>query len=141
MKGLTSIELAILLAIIIVIAVAVGWYMYTTFTASTSAQAKLIISQATYAVSSSSSSGGTLTLVVSNPGPVQQITIQSIYLSGQPCGSSSNTVTVITSTGTFPVSVQCPVSATPGTTLQGYVVLSTGTTFPFTAVVTTAAQS
>jgi hypothetical protein len=35
LKGLTSIELAILLAIIIVIAVAVGWYMYTTFLAST----------------------------------------------------------------------------------------------------------
>lgn len=131
MKGLTSIELAILLAIIIVIAVAVGWYMYTTFVASTSAQAKLIVSQATY-----SSTSGTLTLVVSNPGPAATVTITGVYLNGTSCTSISPT-TISSSAGATQVTASCSlaVKPTPGTTLQGYVVLSTGTTFPFTAVV------
>lgn len=133
MKGLTSIELAILLAIIIVIAVAVGWYMYTTFTASTSAQAKLIISQATY-----SSGSKQLTLVVTNPGPVATVTISNIYLNGTACSSSPLNWAISTSSGATTKSLECklPATVTPGTTLQGYVVLSTGTTFPFTAVVT-----
>ena len=135
MKGLTSIELAILLAIIIVIAVAVGWYMYTTFVASTSAQAKLIVSQATLFTN------GTLKLVVSNPGPAATVTITNVFVNGTSCslGTKNNpltTVTVSSSKGAMIVNATCPFTTlVPGTTLQGYVVLSTGTTFPFTAVV------
>ena len=137
MKGLTSIELAILLAIIIVIAVAVGWYMYTTFVASTTSQAKLSISQATYSHPSSTGANGTLTLIVTNPGPAATVTITAVYLNGVQCSSTSSTpVTVSTSQGAISVTFSCSVQATPGTTLNGYVVLSTGTTFPFVATVT-----
>jgi type IV pilus assembly protein PilA len=37
-KGMTSIEIAILVAIVLAIAVAVGWYLYTTFAASVGSQ-------------------------------------------------------------------------------------------------------
>jgi uncharacterized protein (UPF0333 family) len=129
MKGLTSIELAILLAIIIVIAVAVGWYMYTTFVASTTSQAKLSISQATY-----SSTSKNLTLIVTNPGPAATVTITAVYLNGTQC--TGTPVTVSTSQGATAEKFSCTITAVPGTTLNGYVVLSTGTTFPFVATVT-----
>jgi len=132
MKGLTSIELAILLAIIIVIAVAVGWYMYTTFVASTTAQGRLAVSSAQI------TSSGSLTLTVYNPGPVP-VTIQAVYVNGQSCGTFSTTVDVgatksVTGSG-------CGSNFVPGTTVSGYVVLSSGATLPFTAVVVQGSQN
>jgi len=131
MKGLTSIELAILLAIIIVIAVAVGWYMYTTFVASTTSQAKLIVSAAILRTN------GTLYLTVTNPGPAASVTITSVYVNGTSC-TISGTTTIAASAGAVTVKAECNNLGTlvPGTTLNGYVVLSTGTTFPFVATVT-----
>jgi len=132
MKGLTSIELAILLAIIIVIAVAVGWYMYTTFVASTTSQAKLIVSAAIL-----SSTTKQLNLTVTNPGPAATVTITSVYVNGTSC-TPSGTTTIAASAGAVTVKATCSSLGTlvPGTTLNGYVVLSTGTTFPFVATVT-----
>jgi len=40
-KGMTSLEIAIIVAIVLIIAVAVGWYLYTTFVASTTGQPRL----------------------------------------------------------------------------------------------------
>jgi len=129
MKGLTSIELAILLAIIIVIAVAVGWYMYTTFVASTAAQGTLAVSSAQIDTS------GSLTLTVYNPGPVG-VTIQAVYVNGKPCDNNLNKQVSVGDTTT--VSVSCKdLSLTPGTTVSGYVVLSSGATLPFKATVVT----
>ncbi len=149
MKGLTSIELAILLAIIIVIAVAVGWYMYTTFLASTSSSPKLQIVSAVY-----NSTKHTLNLTVVNPGPVSKVGIAAIYLNGQPCSpppytvtttvASSQTVTTgVTTTTAIPMSNQtitisttCSgISAAVGTQLSGQLVTTAGTTFPFIATV------
>ncbi|KUO88241.1 MAG: hypothetical protein AT715_07880 [Thermoproteus sp. JCHS_4] len=134
MKGLTSIELAILLAIIIVIAVAVGWYMYTTFLASTSSSPKIQIVSAKYSPGTSNSSG-TLTLTVVNPGPVNNVGISAIYLNGQSCTSISPTSVAISSTPQT-ITASCSVSAAVGTQLSGQLVTTAGTTFPFTAVVT-----
>ena len=145
MKGLTSIELAILLAIIIVIAVAVGWYMYTTFLASTSSSPKIQIVSAQYSAGTS-----TLTLTVINPGPVNNVGISAIYLSGVQCSVSSVGGTAVASgqTPTVPIggpttiSATCesstggPISNAVGTQLSGQLVTTAGTTFPFTAVVT-----
>ena len=131
MKGLTSIELAILLAIIIVIAVAVGWYMYTTFLASTSSSPKLQIVSAQY-----SSSSGTLTLTVVNPGPVDNVGISAIYLAGVQCTGLSTT-SVSISGSPHSITATCSgISAAVGTQLSGQLVTTAGTTFPFTAVVT-----
>jgi type IV pilus assembly protein PilA len=41
LKGMTSLEIAIIVAIVLVIAVAVGWYLYTTFVASATGQPRL----------------------------------------------------------------------------------------------------
>jgi uncharacterized protein (UPF0333 family) len=131
MKGLTSIELAILLAIIIVIAVAVGWYMYTTFLASTSSSPKLQIVSAQY-----SSSSGTLVVTVVNPGPVNNVGISAIYLNGVPC-TGINVTSVAISSAPKPIGATCSgISAAVGTQLSGQLVTTAGTTFPFTAVVT-----
>ncbi len=131
MKGLTSIELAILLAIIIVIAVAVGWYMYTTFLASTSSSPKLQIVSAQYSAGTS-----TLTLTVVNPGPVNNVGISAVYLNGQSC-SSINPTSVPISNTTQSITATCKgISAAVGTQLSGQLVTTAGTTFPFTAIVT-----
>jgi len=138
-KGMTSIEIAIIVAIVLVIAVAVGWYLYTTFTASTGAQARLTVASATF-----NSTKKELTLIVSNPGPVE-VTIQSVYLAGQACSNLEADGTGLTSengqvkiavgaTGTVKATCES-VSATPGTMLQGQVITTAGTSFPFTASV------
>ncbi len=147
MKGLTSIELAILLAIIIVIAVAVGWYMYTTFLASTSSSPKLQVVSATYYTDA------TLMITVINPGPVNNVGISAIYLSGVQCSVSKVGDTTVASgqTPTVPIggpttitatcgSSNSPVSSAVGTQLSGQLVTTAGTTFPFTAVVAQGSQ-
>jgi hypothetical protein len=126
---MTSLEIAIIVAIVLVIAVAVGWYLYTTFVASTTAQGRLAISNAEFITSSSGP--GTLRLFVTNPGP-QEVTIQSVVLNGVSCSLQPKPLPVGNSTW---VTATCSVSATPGTMLPGYVVTTAGTTFPFNAVV------
>ncbi len=132
MRGLTSLEIAIIVAIILVIAVAVGWYLYTTFAASTTAQARLSVSSAEF-------SNGTLTLYVINPGPAD-VTIQAVNLAGQSCsGGSGGDFTIgntINAGDAGTLVAECSgVTAQPGTTLQGTVITTAGTSFPFTAVV------
>jgi len=129
MKGLTSIELAILLAIIIVIAVAVGWWVYTTYLATASGSPTLQIVSAQY-----SSGSNTLTLYVVNPGPVNNVGISAVYLSGQQCSTSNSTVPL--SSKPLKIVATCnSISAAAGTQLSGQLVTTAGTTFPFTAVV------
>jgi len=145
LKGLTSIELAILLSIIIVIAV--GWYMYTTFLASTSSSPTLQVASATYYTN------GTLKITVINPGPVNNVGISAIYLSGVQCSDSKVGGTAVASgqTPTVPIggpttitatceSSTSPVSNTVGTKLSGQLVTTAGTPFPFTAVVAQGSQ-
>jgi hypothetical protein len=126
LKGMTSLEIAIIVAIVLIIAVAVGWYLYTTFVASTIGQPRLNVVSAEL-----SSNTGQLRLILVNPGPVD-VQISSVEIGGQvvtvirtiPVGRNE-TVTV-TVTG---------VTATPGTMLPGRVILSGGQSFPFSAVV------
>jgi hypothetical protein len=131
MRGLTSIELAIILAIIIVIAIAVGWYMYTVFLAATSGTPRLSIAGATY-----SSSNGTLTLTVENPGPVATAYIGTVYLAGQSCSLPATPTPVPQTAGVTSVVATCGKGlGAPGTSISGQVVLTSGTTYPFTAMV------
>jgi hypothetical protein len=124
LKGMTSLEIAIIVAIVLIIAVAVGWYLYTTFVATATGQPRLNIVSAEI-------TGSTLKLLVVNPGPVD-VQISQVEIAGQlfpkvetiPVGSNK-TVTV-TVTG---------VTAVPGTMLSGRVILSGGQSFPFNAVV------
>jgi len=125
LRGMTSLEIAIIVAIVLIIAVAVGWYLYTTFVASVSGQPRLNVVSAEL-----SSSTGQLKLVLVNPGPVD-VQIGSVEIAGE----------VVTVTDTIAVgeqktvTVSVGVSATPGTMLPGRVILSGGQSFPFSAVV------
>jgi len=128
LKGMTSLEIAIIVAIILIIAIAVGWYLYTTFVASTSAQGRLAVSSAEF-----SNSTQKLTLFVSNPGP-QPVTIQSVVLSGTTCTDIDPTTLKIGNQTS--VTATCSIgTVTPGTMLPGYVVTTAGSTFPFNAIV------
>jgi len=126
LKGMTSLEIAIIVAIVLVIAVAVGWYLYTTFTAAGTGQPRLnIVSAELY------SSTRELKLVLVNPGPVE-VQIHSVEIAGQ----------VVTATQTIPVGDRADVTVTvsgitavPGTMLPGRVILSGGQSFPFSALV------
>ncbi|RFA97155.1 class III signal peptide [Pyrobaculum aerophilum] len=141
LKGMTSIEIAIIVAIVLIIAVAVGWYLYTTFVASTGAQARLATSNAEYVNATQR-----LRIFVTNPGPVN-VTITGITLQGQPCSlvdpSSGASKWAVKEAGGIKIVVggsgyinaTCSVKAVPGTSLSGYVTTSAGTSFPFTAVV------
>jgi len=125
-RGMTSLEIAIIVAIVLIIAVAVGWYLYTTFVATAVGQPRLNIVSAEL-----SSSTGELRLRVVNPGPVD-VQISNVEIAGRlfdmretiPVGGN-RTVTVTVS----------GVTATPGTMLPGRVILSGGQSFPFSAVV------
>jgi len=130
MKGLTSIELAILLSIIIVIAVAVGWWIYTTYLATASGSPTLQIVSAQY-----NSTGNKLTLYVINPGPVNNVGISAVYLSGQQC-STTNTTVPLSSKPLKIVATCNGISAAAGTRLSGQLVTTAGTAFLFNAVVT-----
>ncbi len=125
LKGMTSLEIAIIVAIVLIIAVAVGWYLYTTFVATTIGQPRLNV------VSAELYTNGTLRLVLVNPGPVD-VQISSVEIGGQ----------VVTATRTIRVGrnetvtvTASGVTATPGTMLPGRVILSGGQSFPFSAVV------
>ncbi len=65
LKGMTSLEIAIIVAIVLIIAVAVGWYLYTTFVASTTGQPRLNV------VSAELSTNGTANTCISQPRPRQ----------------------------------------------------------------------
>jgi len=129
LKGMTSLEIAIIVAIVLIIAVAVGWYLYTTFVASTTGQPRLNV------VSAELSSGtGQLKLVLVNPGPVD-VQISSIEIAGQVISQADINPNVIKVGNQTTVTVKVGVSATPGTMLPGRVILSGGQSFPFNAVV------
>jgi hypothetical protein len=127
-KGMTSLEIAIIVAIVLIIAVAVGWYLYTTFVASTTGQPRLNVVSAE--ITGVSSGSPQLTLILVNPGPVD-VQIGSIEIAGQ--------VVTVTDTITVgdqkTVTVSVGVQATPGTMLPGRVILKGGQSFPFSAVV------
>jgi len=140
LKGMTSLEIAILIAIVLIIAVAVGWYVYTTFIASATGQPRITIHSAEITVG-----GGApqLKVRIANPGPVP-VRIERIEIEGA-TALSPPTCNAITG----PVSglnvgvggeVECGGAlsgfpAVPGTVVSGRVILSGGHSFPFNAAV------
>ncbi len=134
LKGMTSLELAIIVAIVLIIAVAVGWWIYTTFVATAGGQPRLNIVSAEI-------TGTTLRLVVVNPGPVD-VQIDSAEVAGQPVTGLSCTITGGGSGLVIPVGnrAECTgtvtgLTAVPGTMLPGRVILSGGQSFLFNAAV------
>jgi len=129
LKGMTSLEIAIIVAIVLIIAVAVGWYLYTTFVASTTGQPRLnVVSAELY------SGTNQLKLVLVNPGPVD-VQISSIEIAGQVISQDINPNVIKVGNQTTLTVTVTGVSATPGTMLPGRVILSGGQSFPFNALV------
>ena len=135
LKGMTSLEIAIIVAIVLTIAVAVGWYLYTTFVASTTGQPRLnVVSAEIFA------SQKTLNLTLVNPGPVD-VQISTVEISGKTytltCTAVSGTVSnlVISVGAQARCTASVPGTWTPGTMIPGRVILSGGQSFPFNAVV------
>ncbi|MGC9050826.1 class III signal peptide [Pyrobaculum sp.] len=124
LKGMTSLEIAIIVAIVLIIAVAVGWYLYTTFVASTTGQPRLNV------VSAELYTNGTLRLVLVNPGPVD-VQLSTIEVGGQ----VATTTQKITVGQQATVKVTISGTWTPGTMVPGRVILSGGQSFPFNALV------
>ncbi len=136
LKGMTSLEIAIIVAIVLIIAVAVGWYLYTTFIAAAGGQPRLNIVSAELI-------GNELKLRMVNPGPVDvrienaEIAGQIVQLTCRRIGESGNVQNNVISVG---AQAECTgqvrdVTAVPGTMLPGRVILSGGQSFPFNAVV------
>jgi FlaG/FlaF family flagellin (archaellin) len=132
---MTSLEIAIIVAIVLVIAVAVGWWLYTTFLASSASQARLqIVSVDLY-----QNGGGRA--IIANPGPAN-VKIQAIYIQG-PGGEVSATINCRDATdNVLEVGRQytCtitggPTDLAPGTMVPGRIVTSGGQSFPFNAIV------
>jgi hypothetical protein len=140
LKGMTSLEIAIIVAIVLIIAVAVGWYLYTTFVSSVGGQPRLNVVSAE--INGTSRGSPQLNLILVNPGPVEvkvdyaEVAGQTVSLTCQPIGSSSNVQNNVIGVGS---QAKCTgtvgVTATPGTMLPGRVILSGGQSFPFNAVV------
>jgi len=133
LKGMTSLEIAIIVAIVLVIAVAVGWWLYTSFVSSTASQARLEI------VSVDIYQDGNGVAILSNPGPAN-VKIEAIYIQG-PNGEAPATITC-SSDNTLTVGQQykctiqgAPSGLNPGTMLSGRIVTSGGQSFPFNAIV------
>ncbi|MCC6020116.1 MAG: class III signal peptide [Thermoproteaceae archaeon] len=134
MRGLTSMEIAIIVGIILVIAVAVGWWLYTTAGAAMTGQPRLNVVTAEVTADDKM-----LTLVMVNPGPVDA-QIAAVELAGvsqtPSCTVGKQTSNIIkvganaTCTATF-----SGLTPAPGTSLSGRVILAGGQSFPFTAIV------
>jgi type IV pilus assembly protein PilA len=136
LKGMTSLEIAI---IVLIIAVAVGWYLYTTFVASVGGQPRLNVVSAE--ITGASGTSPQLRLILVNPGPVD-VQIGYAEVAGR---TVSLSCTIISGSGSGNVigvgaQAECTgtvggLQATPGTMLPGRVILSGGQSFPFNAVV------
>jgi hypothetical protein len=138
LKGMTSLEIAIIVAIVLIIAVAVGWYLYTTFIAAAGGQPRLNVVSAEITNASTSPK---LTLTLVNPGPVD-VQISSAEVAGQSVQLTCNPISGKVQSNVISVGAQAKcegevtsVTATPGTMLPGRVILSSGHSFIFNAVV------
>jgi type IV pilus assembly protein PilA len=130
LKGMSSVEIAIIAAILLVIAVAVGWYLYTTFVASIGSQPQInIVSAMGY------QSNNSLRLEVFNPGPVA-VRVTQIEVAGVPLSLATPVDINVGQRRVVSVAVPSSVATlVAGTMISGRVILAGGQTFPFTASV------
>ncbi|WP_193383982.1 hypothetical protein [Pyrobaculum ferrireducens] len=129
LKGMTSLEIAIIVAIVLVIAIAVGWYLYTTFAAA-GQQASLTVVSAKI---TTTEDGATLTLEVVPQGGAS-VQIKAVEIAGTQVDTSKITPTLISGPTTVIVTLD-DINVAVGQVLTGRVVLSNGAVAPFSASV------
>jgi type IV pilus assembly protein PilA len=136
LKGMASLEMAIIVAIVLVIAIAVGWYLYTTFAAA-GQQSGLVVTSATI-YNPGGDATACLVLRVTPQGAAS-VEIVSIEVAGNTFDASKVTVNEEQKarvTGPATVKVQLEnVKVAVGQVVTGRVVLSSGAMSPFTAIV------
>jgi type IV pilus assembly protein PilA len=125
-KGLTSIEVAILVAVVLVIAVAAGWYLYTTFGAVATSQPLLRI------VSAVAFTNGTIRIELANIGSVSvNITQAEVFDTLYPL--RDNSWIWLGPSAQVAVFVDTSRAILPGSIIQGKLLTSEGLTIPFSA--------
>jgi type IV pilus assembly protein PilA len=131
LKGMTSLEIAIIVAIVLVIAIAVGWYLYTTFAAA-GQQSGLVV---TSAVINKPSGGGSACLLLKvTPQGAASVEITSVEVAGSTFKGNDLNATRVTGPVTVKVTLT-GLNVAVGQVLTGRVVLSSGAMAPFTATV------
>jgi uncharacterized protein (UPF0333 family) len=130
LKGMTSLEIAIIVAIVLVIAIAVGWYLYTTFAAA-GQQSGLVVTSATIY---KPGSGDACLILKATPQGAASVEITSVEVAGNSyTGTDINPRQV---TGPTDIRVTLGgLNVAVGQVLTGRVVLSSGAMAPFTATV------
>jgi hypothetical protein len=131
LKGMISLEIAIIVAIVLVIAIAVGWYLYTTFAAA-GQQASLTVVSVN--ITKTTTSGGKTQVIIKLevvPQGGGSVEIKAIEIAGTHATSINPTIvsgpTIVTATADLNVAV--------GQVLTGRVVLSNGAVAPFSGSV------
>jgi type IV pilus assembly protein PilA len=125
-KGMTSIEIAILVAIVLAIAVAAGWYLYTTFAAAAGSQPLLRI------VSAVAFTNGTIRIELANTGSVSvNITQAEVFDTLYPL--RDNRWIWLGPSAQVAVFVDTRRAIRPGSIIQGKLITSEGQVIPFTA--------
>jgi uncharacterized protein (UPF0333 family) len=128
LKGMTSLEIAIIVAIVLVIAIAVGWYLYTTFAAA-GQQSGLVVTSA------KACTDGRIQLDVVPQGASQVVIVKVEF-----AGTEATSITPSTVSSPTTVTVNTNLRLQAGQVLTGRVILSSGAMAPFTATVVVCQQ-
>ena len=130
LKGMTSLEIAIIVAIVLVIAIAVGWYLYTTF-ASAGQQSGLVVTKAVIYKPQNDNPRLVLSVV---PQGAAQVEIVSVEVAGKSFSGDAIQQKIISGPTDVTITLE-GLNVAVGQTLTGRVVLSNGAIAPFTATV------
>jgi type IV pilus assembly protein PilA len=130
LKGMASVEIAIIAAVLLIVAVAVAWYLYTTFVASITANPQMnILSAMGYQGNNS------VRLEILNPGPIA-IRVTQVEVAGAMITLSTPIDIAVGQRRVVSVTVPTSIATlTAGTMITGRVILSGGYSFPFSASV------
>ncbi len=126
-KGMTSVELAILVAIVLAIAIAVGWYLYTTFGASVTAQPNIRI------VSALAYRNGTIVIEAINAGSAKTAVVR-VEVFGNLYGVPGGYVN-LPPMGSAVIRINTGVQMRTGGIVQGRLITEDGHSIPFSAKV------
>ena len=125
-KGMTSLEIAIIVAIVLAIAVAAAWYLYSTFAATVGSSPVL------HVISAHAFPNGTIVVEVANTGSTAVVITQAFVYS-RIYNVRGGSVAVPPFGGTATVYIDTGLSLGVGSIVQGRLITKEGYSIPFTA--------
>jgi len=126
LKGMTSLEIAIIVAVVLAIAVAAAWYLYSTFAATVGSSAVVRVNSA------HAFANGTIVVVVTNTGSTP-VYITQAFVYDRIYTVRGGSVGVGALGGTATVYVDTGRGMAPGTIIQGRLITRDGYNIPFSA--------